>query len=49
MTNPFPIDPEDLEGSILGEVLDEFVDTGVYEAPLLGVNFVKPWPVVPDA
>lgn len=38
---------EDLEGSILGEVLDRY-DNGVFVAPTLGLDFVQPWPIPPD-
>lgn len=47
--------PEDLEGSMLGEVLKPFLDAnagipagaaaGVFVAPVLGINFMPPWKV----
>lgn len=44
-----------LEGSVLGGVLDpllnpegEYAPEGVFIAPRLGLNFVKPWPVLID-
>jgi hypothetical protein len=45
MSEPFEIDPDDLDGSTLGEVLKDYADRGVYVAPLIGVNFVEPWAV----
>jgi len=45
MPEPFSIDPDDLEGSALGEALK---NANVVVAPLLGVEFCEPW-VIPDA